>query len=373
MRIEKYGIINIFVIIFSPIFLIVWPYFSIYSLDTYINSDGLIVIPVSAFVVALIGIRYLINSLLKQFIIYFALILYLGLAYYINAPSRFYICFFELMFFFMCFFGFKDYLSRHFQSFNELNICITKSLYFTVLIKLVFDFFVWNNMFSKYFLTELFSIRNYYEYFVVLYLITFSIAVDNFFKRKYSFISALVIFVCVFCVLKSYSDIAKIILIMSCLLYLFSRVIKFSASIYIIIMFITMMLIMLVTVTNYEVLSLLNKSAEVRFGHWTKFFEKFQFTDTLWPINNTYRRELNGSMHNELLEIYSLLGVFGLFIYSLVFYFLSKANTNLLFFMILLIISIGGMVQLNMLHIYSGILLSFSLAFLLYQSKKENF
>jgi len=111
-----------------------------------------------------------------------------------------------------------------------------------------------------------------------------------------------------------------------------------------------------------------------RFSHWSHFFQSLEIVDLLFPFMNEYRISLNGSLHNEFLEIFSFFGLISI----LFFIQLYKMTTNnvidnysMVIKLLLFVMIVGMIVQLNILNPYLSILFALFLS-LVHQNEKES-
>jgi hypothetical protein len=103
-----------------------------------------------------------------------------------------------------------------------------------------------------------------------------------------------------------------------------------------------------------------------RFEHWGWFLFSLSATDLLFPFMNEYRAGLNGSLHNELLEIFSYFGLVSLLFFSELYRIITFNGTvdgYLIVIKLLIFVLIFGMlIQINILNPYLSVLITLFLS-----------
>jgi len=110
----------------------------------------------------------------------------------------------------------------------------------------------------------------------------------------------------------------------------------------------------------------LGSQLSIRISQFVKFFDSFGVADIFFPVANSYRLVANGSMHSELIEVFSFYGFVGVFVYYYNFikpiFYVNKYDSQVAIFL-LVTISLLALVVLPSLHFYSGLAFSFMIMF----------
>ena len=101
-----------------------------------------------------------------------------------------------------------------------------------------------------------------------------------------------------------------------------------------------------------------------RMNKFQGFFSDFSFINIIFPFINDYRILSNGSFHNELFEIFSFFGFFGFYYYFYMKSLFTDIKKKYYLFSVVLMfpLIVGGVIQLNLLHPYSGIIIGLVLS-----------
>ncbi|PHR71952.1 MAG: hypothetical protein COA66_07035 [Arcobacter sp.] len=113
-------------------------------------------------------------------------------------------------------------------------------------------------------------------------------------------------------------------------------------------------------------------SLSARYSNAHRYFDDFSLKNVFLPFINTHRLEAEGSLHNELLEIFSFFGFVIIYYYYLLrnMFCNVKNEYKLISYLLMFIILTGALIQINISNPYVGIMLGCTLAIITH-SKKE--
>lgn len=235
------------------------------------------------------------------------------------------------------------------------------ALSFVSIVKVFSDIVLHHELFSKYFIIKAIVIYNYYDYFPFFYLLNLSISVSFLRKKQLRWLSILNIIICfvvlLLCDSRLFLGLGLLFIPMVILLDFLQ--IKFYIT-YFFCSFMVVLITLIISLSGFSLSS--DPSLATRFGHWHHFFDSFTLVDLLFPFLNEYRQEMNwGTFHNEYLEIFSYFGVSCFFYIFMIF----KKSIRLIpgnrieGQLVIVLLMLGGIIQLNMTNPYVVILLSF--------------
>jgi hypothetical protein len=148
------------------------------------------------------------------------------------------------------------------------------------------------------------------------------------------------------------------------LLYIFYNFTKWKLEKYFY-LFLTVSIFVTVAISTIE-FNLHDSSLATRNYLAYQYFDNLKLKNIFFPFINTFRYETTGSLHNELLEIFSFFSFIIVYYYYLImkiFVNVSKKYQVFSFFLIFIII-MGSLIQINLSNPYIGIMIGAVLAVL---------
>ncbi|MDB2562240.1 hypothetical protein N9X61_01400, partial [Sulfurimonas sp.] len=112
---------------------------------------------------------------------------------------------------------------------------------------------------------------------------------------------------------------------------------------------------------------------DIRNMHIYNYTNNFGYLQILFPFTNEYRLETSGSLHNEVVEIFSFFGLIAIYYYYLVMKIFSEIDVEyrLTSYFLIFIIIIGSLIQINISNPYVGIMLGMVLAIISTDDRRE--
>ena len=237
------------------------------------------------------------------------------------------------------------------------------ALSFVIIMKLLFDISFHENLnpnhmkfISQYFIIKNFKIYNYYDYFPFIYFLATALSVHNLLQRRHLILSIVVLVASNVAIIVTESRLFMYSIYLIPFLYIFYQFTKLSLERYFyLFLFVSLATTLIVSFFGFKLsdLGLLS-----RYNHIHKYFGNFSLVNLIFPFLNEHRIESSGSLHNELLEIFSFFGfviVYYLFLLREMF-----CNTNREFkfisYLLMFVLIIGTLIQINISNPYVGII-----------------
>lgn len=380
--INQYSIYVLFFIIFSPIFL---------SLDfsNGINFDELSgqkynkpSVAISIFLLAIlsiINIKYLMQK--KELIILFVLTTIYTIANIKYGTSRVVILYIGMFLPIISYYIFINIFINYSNIYNKMY----KSLVIIVVVKLILDIFINYNsyindltidyntvsffeyltnldIYSEHYLIPSIKIYNFYAYFPFIYYLIIVLSVHNIINNKMIKRSIVLILISIILAIDTSSRLFIYGIYLVPILILFYYMSKFKLKTYFyLFMFIAIVITLIISFVDFNISDI---SLRSRYIHAHKYFEHFTISSFLLPFINQHRLNTTGSLHNELLEIFSFFGLVTVYYYYIIKNIFINVNNeyNLISYLLMFIIIIGSLIQINITNVYIGIILGMVLA-----------
>jgi hypothetical protein len=237
------------------------------------------------------------------------------------------------------------------------------ALSFVIIMKLLFDISFHENLnpnhmkfISQYFIIKNFKIYNYYDYFPFIYFLATALSVHNLLQRRHLILSIVVLVASNVAIIVTESRLFMYSIYLIPFLYIFYQFTKLSLERYFyLFLFVSLAIILIISFFGFK---LSDPGLLSRYNHIHKYFGNFSLVNLIFPFLNQHRIETSGSLHNELLEIFSFFGfviVYYLFLLREMF-----CNTNREFkfisYLLMFVLIIGTLIQINISNPYVGII-----------------
>ncbi len=237
------------------------------------------------------------------------------------------------------------------------------ALSFVIIMKLLFDISFHENLnpnhmkfISQYFIIKNFKIYNYYDYFPFIYFLATALSVHNLLQRRHLILSIVVLVASNVAIIVTESRLFMYSIYLIPFLYIFYQFTKLSLERYFyLFLFVSLATTLIVSFFGFK---LSDPGLLSRYNHIHKYFGNFSLVNLIFPFLNQHRIETSGSLHNELLEIFSFFGfviVYYLFLLREMF-----CNTNREFkfisYLLMFVLIIGTLIQINISNPYVGII-----------------
>tara|TARA_B110000503_G_scaffold15372_1_gene21578 strand:- start:207 stop:1061 length:855 start_codon:yes stop_codon:yes gene_type:complete len=237
------------------------------------------------------------------------------------------------------------------------------ALSFVIIMKLLFDISFHENLnpnhmkfISQYFIIKNFKIYNYYDYFPFIYFLATALSVHNLLQRRHLILSIVVLVASNVAIIVTESRLFMYSIYLIPFLYIFYQFTKLSLERYFyLFLFVSLATILIISFFGFK---LSDPGLLSRYNHIHKYFGNFSLVNLIFPFLNQHRIETSGSLHNELLEIFSFFGfviVYYLFLLREMF-----CNTNREFkfisYLLMFVLIIGTLIQINISNPYVGII-----------------
>ena len=352
-----------FLIIISPIFI---------NLDisgglrfdiNVVNKSKAPSLPLSVFfilVLFLFNFRLVIKS--KVYVFFFLCSLFITMFSVAYGTQRIVIIFLQMNIFLISYMIFQN-IFKNYDKKILLNIFF-KSLSLIILIKFIFDILLFKTVNSPYFINNTIAIYNYYSYFPFVYFLGGILSLRNLWYKDMFLLSLLVFAVCFISLSYTDSRLFTFSFYLVPFLIIFIQTFKLSND-----ALFNLNLLIVIFLTFYFALNptiISELSMISRFEHWGWFLFSLSATDLLFPFMNEYRVRVNGSLHNELLEIFSYFGLVSLLFFSELYRIITFNGTvdgYLIVIKLLIFVLIFGMlIQINILNPYLSVLITLFLS-----------
>lgn len=236
---------------------------------------------------------------------------------------------------------------------DKLRVNVFLGLSAIVVVKLISS--LWYGNPSSIFIIEEIRIYNYYDYFSFLPLVVLLLAIDNLFKREKILISCVILIVALIEIHFSTSRYFFACALASPLVYTFFKLVPLSS--------------LVISGTSFTIVVSLTwigalhqwfeeSSMVTRTNHWKHYLESITIIDVFYPVGNDYRQSvLDGSFHNEFIDIFSFFG-FGSFLIFWIWLYVVKDSSakNPLLKTILFFLVFGMLIQINITNFYVGMI-----------------
>ena len=223
---------------------------------------------------------------------------------------------------------------------------------------------------SVFFINRSFVIYNFYDYFPFIYFLSTILSINNLLQRRYSSLSIILLVISNLVMVETVSRLFIYSIYLIPFLYIFYQVTKLSLERYFyLFLFICLAIIFIVGFSDFDVS---DPSLKSRYNHIHLYFLNFSLVNMIFPYLNEHRIIVSGSLHNELLEIFSFFGVvtvYYLFILKQIFCN-TKSEFKFISYLLIFILIIGSLIQINISNPYVGILAGVIFAVLSGGSKK---
>jgi len=326
------------------------------------NLLGAPSLPLSSFMILFLFLFNL-NILLKNklylfFLLSSFLITVLSVMY---GNLRIIIIFFEMNMLLISFYIFS-YIFKNYDN-NILMNNFYKILAIVVIIKFIFDILIFKSPNSPFFISEKIAIYNYYDYFPFVYFLAGILSLQNIYSKKIVVLSLLVFIISLVSLLFTTSRLFTGAFFLIPILLLLYKFIKINKKI-IFCFYFLLVIVITIFFANYPTI-INDNSLIVRFSHWYHFFKSMEVVDLLLPFMNEYRMSVNGSFHNEFLEIVSFFGLVSFLFFFQVYKLFTENILNqysIISKLLIFVFTIGMVVQLNLLDPYLSVNLALFLS-----------
>ncbi len=234
-----------------------------------------------------------------------------------------------------------------------------KALSFIVVLKFVFDILYFQTFSSPYFLHKSIGIYNYYDYFPFIYFVSGILSVRNIWYKKMLYRSLLVFVISFICLYYTHSRLFTYSFYLAPLL----TFIYVSARLNKKIIFNLFLLVVISATILFSILPNVmdEHSMQSRFTHWVFFFNSFELINFIFPFMNEYRLKLNGSFHNEMLEIISYFGFVSILFFIEFYKIITKETIigySIIIKLLIFVLLIGMLIQINLLNPYLSVFIA---------------
>ena len=239
------------------------------------------------------------------------------------------------------------------------------ALSFVIIIKLLFDisfyenigigniFFHWT---SPYFISRNFAIYNFWDYFSFIYFLATALSVDNLLRRRYLILSIIVLVASNVAIIGTNSRLFIYSIYLIPFLYIFYQFTKLSLERYFyLFLFVSLATTLILSFFDFK---LSDPGLLSRYNHIHKYFGNFSLVNLIFPFLNEHRIESSGSLHNELLEIFSFFGFVIVYYLLLLREMFCNINSEFKFisYLLMFVLIIGTLIQINISNPYVGII-----------------
>lgn len=377
---------NIFVfLVFLPIFFYVGAgeirFDALGGWDQKLEKSILPPLPVSQIIVsffAIVFFKYIISNKFVLFAIFvISLNLFVLLMTNLAVNSRYIIISIELINLIIAYLIFNHANNRYW---NNLSLAFKHHSLCTIAIVIgllcIFSNYVLNQ--EPYnFITESVTIYNYYDYFSVLFGAMFIFALINKQLSSKTGVNIILLFLLFYyfaTVTNSRAVLYSVFLVLMFVLFLKICKVIFKKEVpYNFIFFLMLTISILYLFAAYSnAFYYLDGALQDRARMIIGFFNSMTFLSLFFPLIMEFRIEgIDGSLHNELLEIFSNFGVIGVvLVYTFLYKALLNKNKNFQSSILIIFIFLMSLFQLNLYHPYSANLLMLLIA--IHSNKPEN-
>ena len=369
----------LFLIILSPVFISL-DFSQGLRFDQFYGLYGLLKhkypsIPISVLIISLLSICNLRGLLFNKSIqiLFFLILVYMCLNLYFGI-MRAAIVGFGMMFIIVSYYMFLRIINNR-DAYKNFYMALS----FIIIIKLLFDIYIIASFWTKdlndygdydtnfliihntifitpYFISRHFLIYNLYDYFPFIYYLATALSIQNFLRKKYLILSTVLLIVSNVVIIGTASRFFIYSIYLIPFLYIFYQFTKFSLERYFyIFLFVSIAITLIVSFLD---LNLSDLGLLSRYNHIHKYFGNFSLVNLILPFLNEHRIEASGSLHNELLEIFSLFGfviVYYLFLLKKIFCNI-KIEFKFISYLLIFVLIIGTLIQINISNPYVGII-----------------
>lgn len=232
-----------------------------------------------------------------------------------------------------------------------------------------------NMLLTMFFISNKIAIYNYFAYFGFIYYLMIVLSMYNLINKKLPLLSTLMIILSYLIVINTNSRLFIYGIYLSPLLIFWFYISKQRLSLnshYFIFLLIVIFITIFVGNYHFENINL-GHSLMARLHHWQEYFDNFSFIQVIAPFFNEYRQQLRGSLHNELLEIFSFFGLL-VFVYMWLLkdlFVQIEDRFKIISYLLMFILIFGMLIQLNITNSYIGILFG-SILGLFAKKEKDN-
>ena len=245
-----------------------------------------------------------------------------------------------------------------------------------MLIKFIADIASGRGLSSNVFVFDWLVIYNYYDYFPVYYSIIVACCVNRLLCRQSVVYSLFIAVICTLFIVFSFSRLAQILLLLLPANVLLAKILTsrraiFGYATFLLVLVFCLSVILPGLAKAYGFSYLL----PVRFHHWYSFFYSMHGVEVFFPISNEYRLGLaDGTLHNELVEIYSYFGILTFFYYLIIFRYLASfdAEYRLLSLSLITVVTVGGFFQNNLSSTYMSMVIGIMIFVFSRTNRMEN-
>ena len=199
-------------------------------------------------------------------------------------------------------------------------------------------------------------IYNFYDYFPFIYYLATVLSIHNFLQKKYLILSVIVLIVSNIVIIDTGSRLFIYSIYLIPFLYILDKFAKLSLENYFYLFLFASIAITLVV--SFLDLNLSDQGLLSRYNHIHNYFGNFSLVNFIFPFLNEHRIETSGSLHNELLEIFSFFGfviVYYLFLLKQIFCNI-KTEFKFISYLLIFVLIIGTLIQINISNPYVGII-----------------
>ena len=209
---------------------------------------------------------------------------------------------------------------------------------------------------TPYFISKYFLIYNFYDYFPFIYFLATALSIHNFLRKKYLILSTIILIVSNVAIIDTLSRLFIYSIYLIPFLYIFYQLAKLSLERYFyLFLFVSLAVILIISFFSFK---LSDPGLLSRYIHIHKYFGNFSLVNLIFPFLNEHRIETSGSLHNELLEIFSFFG------FVIVYYFFllreifcnTKREFKFISYLLMFVLIIGTLIQINISNPYVGII-----------------
>ena len=347
-------------------------------------------VPISCLIVGIVGIVYFKKLFANKYLLILSLLLtlYMILDFY-NGMQRAIIVGLGMLIPLVSFYGFKEYWNNICNTSQKNNVyeIMYATLFSVIILKFTFDLvylyldipnldsIINNNIIfnlklsSTYYLFDSIRIYNYYDYFSFIYYLAVVLSVHNIMNKTMIGKSVILIIVSNFAIINTHSRLFIYGIYLIPILYIFYKITKFKLKVYFILfLFLAIIITFSLGLKDFE---FGDEGLFTRNMLVSNYFNDFNYISIILPFFNQYRIETNESLHNEILEIFSLFGLVVIYYYYLLMKMFISINDKYKFisYSLMFIIIIGSLIQINVSNPYIGIILGMVMAILYYDDK----
>lgn len=209
---------------------------------------------------------------------------------------------------------------------------------------------------TPYFINNNIRIYNFYDYFSFIYFLSTALSAHNLLRRRYLILSIIVLVFSNLAIIGTHSRLFIYSIYLIPFLYIFYQSTKLSLERYFyLFLFVTLAIVLIVSVSVFKVS---DPSLMARYHHIHQYFENFSLVNLIFPFLTQHRIQYSGSLHNELLEIFSFFGfviVYYLFLIKQIFCN-TKKEFKFIAYLLIFVLIIGSLIQINISNPYVGII-----------------